>query len=169
MNVRGAMPFGCPGVGKYSLTLVKRSGMLIEVSNCQQILEFDARRLERAVEAVLADARIDEAEVSIAVVDDAAIHALNRKYLAHDDATDVLSFVLERDPRRLDGEVIVSSETALRSAAQFGWSAEDELLLYVIHGTLHLVGYDDGTPGERDLMRRQEAHHLAGFGLERRE
>jgi probable rRNA maturation factor len=143
--------------------------MLIEISNCQQALKFDVRRLERAVEAVLADARIDEAEVSIAVVDDAAIHALNRKYLAHDDATDVLSFVLERDARRLDAEVIVSSETAIRSAERVGWSAEDELLLYVIHGTLHLVGYDDGTPAERDVMRRQEAHYLAGFGLERRE
>ena len=65
--------------------------------------------------------------------------------------------------------MIVSSETAIRSAARLGWSAEDELLLYVIHGTLHLVGYDDGTPAERDVMRRQEAHYLAGFGLERRE
>jgi probable rRNA maturation factor len=143
--------------------------MLIEVSNRQRALRFDARRLERAVEAVLTGARIDEAEVSVAVVDDATIQALNRQYLAHDDATDVLSFVLERDARRLDGEVIVSSETAVRSAPRFGWSAEDELLLYVIHGTLHLVGYNDGSPEERDVMRQQESHYLAGFDLERRE
>ncbi|MBI3837116.1 MAG: rRNA maturation RNase YbeY [Planctomycetia bacterium] len=142
--------------------------MLIEISNRQQMLEFDEARLKRAVEAVITEARITEAEVSIALVDDATIHVLNRQYLAHDYPTDVLSFALERDERRLEGEVIASAETAIRSAARLGWSADEELLLYVIHGTLHLVGYDDATPEQREVMCTQEAHHLAQFGLERR-
>ncbi len=143
--------------------------MFIEVANRQRALKFDAGLLERAVEAVLTPAQIEKVEVSIAVVDDATIHALNRQYLAHDYPTDVLSFELHRDARRLEGEVIVSAETAIRSAARLGWAAEQELLLYVIHGTLHLVGYKDGTPEERNAMRKQEALHLAQFGLERRE
>jgi probable rRNA maturation factor len=142
--------------------------MLIEISNRQQALKFDAARLERAAESVLNAAHITEAEVSIAVVDDSAMHELNRHYLAHDSPTDVLSFVLERDGARLDGELIVSADTALREAARVGWSVDDELLLYVIHGTLHLVGYDDVTPELCEAMRRQEEHHLARFGLERR-
>jgi probable rRNA maturation factor len=164
------MPFGGPRrIGMDHLTPVEHAGMLIEVSNRQRALKFDTAILERAVEAVLAEAQIGEAEVSIAVVDDATIHALNRQYLAHDYPTDVLSFVLQRDAGRLEGEVIVSSETAIRSAARLGWAAEQELLLYVIHGTLHLVGYDDGTPEERDAMLKRETHHMAQFGLERRE
>jgi probable rRNA maturation factor len=141
---------------------------LIEVSNRQPLLKFDARRLERAVEVILTEARIVEAEVSIAVVDDSAIHELNRQYLAHDHPTDVLSFVFERKGARLEGELIVSAETAVRSATALGWPAEDELLLYVIHGTLHLVGYDDTMPERADLMRQQESRVLAQFGLERR-
>jgi probable rRNA maturation factor len=142
--------------------------MLIEISNRQQELKFDAGRLERAVEAVLNEARITEAEVSIAVVDDRTIHESNRQYLAHDYPTDVLSFVLEREAARLEGQLMVSAETAIRSAARLGWSAEDELLLYVIHGALHLVGYDDSTPELGATMRKQEEHHLAKFGLARR-
>lgn len=148
---------------------VERAGMLIEVSNRQWALKIDAGIIKRAVEAVFTEAQIAEAEVSIAVVDDGTIHALNRQYLAHDYPTDVLSFMLARDAQRLEGEVIVSAETAIRSAARLGCAAEQELLLYVIHGALHLVGYKDATSEQRDAMRKQESHHLAKFGLERRE
>lgn len=138
----------------------------IEVTNQQSALPVDAARLVSAVEAVLADAATVSATVSVAVVDDPTIHRLNRRYLDHDDATDVLSFVLEQSERRLEGEVIVSAERALAVASEYGWPPEDELLLYVIHGALHLVGYDDSTPGRRAVMRRHERACLARFGLE---
>jgi probable rRNA maturation factor len=112
---------------------------------------------------------VGHAQLSIAIVDDATIHELNRRYLEHDYPTDVLSFTLERDNEHLEGEVIASAETAARSAADYGWSADDELLLYVVHGTLHLVGHDDGTPDERAVMRRLERRYLASFGLQCRE
>ena len=51
------------------------------------------------------------------------------------------------DSDGLEGEVIVGAETALRTAPRYGWPPHDELLLYVVHGTLHLVGHDDRTPG----------------------
>jgi probable rRNA maturation factor len=133
----------------------------IEISNRQNILTIDIARLRRAVAAVMGDARVTEGELSIAVVDDPTIHALNRQYLEHDYPTDVLSFVLERDGARLEGEVIVSSETAIRSAARWGWPPEDELLLYVVHGTLHLVGFEDTTDDARTEMRQQERRYLA--------
>jgi len=139
----------------------------IEISNQQTVVDFDAGRMRRAAEAVLRDAGITEAQLSIAIVDDRTIHPLNRQYLQHDYPTDVLSFVLERDAARLEGEVIASAETAARAAAQFDWSADDELLLYVIHGTLHLVGHDDATPRQRAAMRRMERQFLEPFGLQR--
>ena len=141
----------------------------IDISNRQTALPFDAQRLKRTAEALLRDAGIDSAELSIAVVDDPTIHQLNRQFLEHDQPTDVLSFLLEREGGHLEGEVIVSSETALRSAARYGWSPEDELLLYLIHGTLHLVGYDDHTSEERVAMRAGERRYLALWGLEPRE
>lgn len=138
----------------------------IEIANQQSTLALDEPRLRRAVELVLAGAGIREATISLAVVDDPTIHQLNRQYLDHDYATDVLSFLLEQSEQALEGEVIVSADTAAALAGQYGWSAHDELLLYVIHGTLHLVGCEDGTPDERMQMRDRERECLARFGLE---
>ncbi len=65
----------------------------------------------------------------------------------------------------LEGELIVSTETALREAAAHGWSPQDELLLYVVHGLLHLCGYDDLTDEARPAMRVREREVLAGWRL----
>jgi len=138
----------------------------IEVINRQTELPVDRRLLKRAVRMILKEDAIPEARISIAVVDDATIHGLNRQYLKHNEPTDVLSFVLERSARLLDGEVVVSADTARAVAPRFGWSAGDELLLYVIHGTLHLVGCDDVTPADRAEMRARERACLARFGLQ---
>ncbi len=137
----------------------------VAIANEQSTLAVDEDRLRRAVAMVLGDAEIAEATVSVAVVDDPTIHRLNRQYLDHDYATDVLSFLLDRDERSLDGEVVVSADTAASCAGRYGWSAEDELLLYVVHGMLHLVGYDDGEPEERAEMRSQERACLERFGM----
>ncbi|MEA1951058.1 MAG: rRNA maturation RNase YbeY [Planctomycetota bacterium] len=137
----------------------------IEIANQQDVLDVDEKRLTSAAETVLAEAAIDEALISLAIVDDPTIHDLNRRYLQHDYATDVLSFVLELTDTRLEGEVIVSSDTAQSQSRRWGWAAEDELLLYVIHGMLHLVGAGDTTPEQREEMRRREGQCLASFGL----
>jgi probable rRNA maturation factor len=137
----------------------------IDVANQQNSLSVNKPRLRRAVKAVLEGESIARAQVSVAVVDDETIGRLNRRYLNHDHATDVLSFLLERDGDRLEGEVIVSGQTAAAAAGRYGWSGENELLLYVIHGTLHLAGYGDETRGEKLRMRRRERAYLAGFGL----
>ena len=108
---------------------------------------------------------IRSGEISLAVVDDPEIHAINHRYLQHDYATDVLSFVLDRAGNRLDGEVIVSADTAAVAAAKYGWRMDDELLLYVIHGTLHLVGYDDLAPDVQTKMRERERHYLQRYQL----
>ena len=68
-------------------------------------------------------------------------------------------------PPPLEGELIVSTETALREAAAHGWNPQDELLLYVVHGLLHLCGYDDLTDEARPAMRLREREVLAGWHL----
>jgi probable rRNA maturation factor len=147
---------------------VNAAMLSIEIADEQSTLRVDCERLKQAAAGVLREAGVEAGALSIAIVDDAAIHVLNRQYLAHDYPTDVLSFLLERDGSRLEGEVVVSAETAARAAAEFGWSPGDELLLYVVHGTLHLVGYDDANDEARATMRAAERRHLAACGIEAR-
>ena len=138
----------------------------VEVANLQPQL-IDAQRLKQAVDRVLEEADFAEAEVSLAIVDDATIWQLNRRHLEHDYPTDVLSFRLDDGDGPLEGEIIVSAEMATRGAAEFSWPPADELLLYVIHGALHLVGYDDHDADGAQQMRAAEARHLQHWGVER--
>lgn len=142
------------------------SWLRVEVTN-QTDRPVDADRIEAAVRRVLAGLAGRPAEVSVAIVDDGAIHRLNRQFLAHDYPTDVLSFVLEDDPKQLAGEIVVSVDVAERTAAEVGWSAADELLLYVVHGALHLAGFRDQQPREAAAMRAAEAAALDGLGVRR--
>lgn len=141
----------------------------IELANEQDLLAVDARRLCDTVRDVLTGEGIAAGEVSIAVVDDPTIRQLNAQYLTHDYATDALSFALEASDSRVVGQIVVSAEMALSRAAEFRWSATDELLLYVIHAALHLAGYDDARPADAEQMRQRERHYLQRQGVARSE
>lgn len=140
------------------------------INNRQSLLEITPERFTTAVQNVLHEANIRQASISIAVVDNPTIHRLNRQYLQHDYPTDVLSFLLDSGSldsgdATLEGEIIVSAETAVAQAQNYGWSPQDELLLYVIHGALHLVGFDDQQPQDRERMEKAQQRQLAHFGL----
>jgi probable rRNA maturation factor len=142
----------------------------VSVHNRQSAVRVDARRVRRAVRAALAVGGVGRGEVSVAIVDDPTIQDLNRRFLQHDYPTDVLSFALDRQTDliagdRIAGEIIASGDTALANAARFGWPPADELLLYVVHGALHLAGFDDTTPVAADKMRHSEREVLSQFGL----
>ncbi|MCL4156901.1 UNVERIFIED_CONTAM: hypothetical protein GTU68_021320 [Idotea baltica] len=98
------------------------------------------------------------------------MRVLNRQYLNHDYETDVLSFVLEWDEKNghLLGQLIVSTDTATSLAVEIGATMQDELLLYVIHGMLHLVGYEDSRPALAAEMREAEKIYLNQLGVEHR-
>lgn len=137
----------------------------VALTNQQSVLAIDAQLVENAARTVLQGEGIANARVSLAVVDDEVIHQLNRQFLSHDYATDVLSFLLEESNEGIDGEVIVSAETAIRSAGEYNWPAIHELLLYVVHGTLHLTGYDDHEEEERRQMRARETVYLQSLDI----
>jgi probable rRNA maturation factor len=137
----------------------------VEIADEQTLLEIDPERLRAVAEQILAAHGVERGAVSVALVDDQTIHQLNRQYLAHDYPTDVLSFVLEEEPGYLRGQIIASTETAIASAREYGWGADDELLLYIVHAALHLVGMDDHSPEDAAEMRAAEAKFLAPFGL----
>lgn len=138
----------------------------IEVAVDHEPFPVDVGRLREAVRRILRDHGKRRGSISIAVVNDAAIHDVNRRFLAHDEPTDVISFVLEEDGPTLEGEIVLGADTAARVAGELNVAAEDELLLYAIHGTLHLVGYDDLETEPRRAMRAKERDYLRAFHVE---
>lgn len=127
----------------------------------------DRARYEQAAAWVAKHYGISSLQVSIAIVDDPTIHKLNREHLAHDWPTDVISFVFEVDEEqgRVEGEIIASVDTATRLAVDAHWRPEDELLLYILHGLLHLAGLDDIEPVDQAEMRRAERDCLVALGV----
>jgi probable rRNA maturation factor len=132
----------------------------IAVQNQQKSLRVDKRLFKKIVRQILEDAKIDSAEISVAVVDDPTIARLHEEFLNDDSPTDVISFVLDSSLGRLEGEIVASADTAIARANEYNWTPEEELLLYVIHGALHLVGYDDTTSKLRKVMRKMEEHYV---------
>ena len=128
---------------------------------------IDAKQITRTVAETLRQHHCKAARISVALVNDARIAALNRSYLDHTGPTDVLSFDLsdDRNDATLEGEIVISWETAARQAARRGHSTEAETLLYAAHGTLHLVGYDDGTAKEAAAMHTEEDRILTLLGI----
>jgi len=159
----------------------------IEIANEQTLLNIDDPLLEDVARQTLSAEQVAAAEISIALVDNGAIHEINRQYLQHDFATDVISFLLdefgpedaaapEAEPstglptvrgagKTLSGEVIISTEMAADMARDYGWQARDEVILYLVHGLLHLCGYDDLSADEQRVMRAREVEILARWNL----
>ena len=138
----------------------------IAIANPQELVEIDRRRMREIARAVLDGEGAADAEISLAFVDSATIHALNKRYLNHDEPTDVLSFPLsEAGAKKLAGELVIGAEVAQAAARERGHDVQAELALYVIHGLLHLCGHDDKTPEAAAAMRQRERHYLAELGL----
>jgi probable rRNA maturation factor len=134
------------------------------------VLAIDPEALRRAAESVLEAEGRGDAHLSVTVVDDARMAELHEQYLNVAGPTDVLSFPLDDDvpsPIPLLGEVVVSADTAAREATERGLPWERELLLYVIHGTLHLLGYDDHEEDERVRMHARQEELLDELSLPR--
>lgn len=125
----------------------------------------DLERFQAAAQWIGETYSLTNLIVSISIVDDQTIRQLNAEQLGHDWATDVISFVIERAGDAVDGEVVASWDTAARLAPQAGWDATDELLLYVVHGMLHVAGLDDIAPEDRKEMRRAEQNCLLAIGV----
>jgi probable rRNA maturation factor len=98
-------------------------------------------------------------------VDDAEIQRLNREWRGLDKATDVLSWPQEDDgaasgPEDVLGDVVISLDTAARQAAAREWGLADETALLLVHGILHLLGYEDETEAGAEMMRQMETRIL---------
>jgi|DewCreStandDraft_4_1066084.scaffolds.fasta_scaffold00019_32 rRNA maturation RNase YbeY len=117
---------------------------------------------EKKIKTVVANTLVREGKksalINIILTSDERIKELNRKYLKHNYATDVLSFELDVEP--LVGEIYISVDTASRQAKEYNVSLQNELSRLAIHGALHLIGYRDNNKMEKDKMTELENKYL---------
>jgi probable rRNA maturation factor len=127
---------------------------VITIAN-RQAIAVDLARIRRTLRTALRALGVWDHELSLTLVDDRTIRALNRRYRGVGRRTDVLAFPLA-GPAAVLGEAIISVETARRQAGACGHALDDELDLLCCHACLHLVGYDDRAPREARLMHARE-------------
>jgi len=128
-----------------------------------------ARRAFAAAFAVASDRPRDEVEISLLLTDDAGIRALNRDWRAKDKPTNVLSFPAPMVPGlpglRPLGDIAVAYETVAREAEEERKTFEDHLTHLLVHGLLHLLGYDHELEAEAEIMEGLEVKALASIGI----
>ncbi|HBY57977.1 MAG TPA: rRNA maturation RNase YbeY [Candidatus Atribacteria bacterium] len=146
--------------------------MEILIKNQQKIIKINQKKIREIIRKILQQLKVDEqVEVSILFTTDKFIRYLNKKYRDIDEPTDVLSFSLQEEimkypevqGNRLLGDVIISTETAQRQADTLNHSVEKEVILLLIHGLLHLIGYDHIEEEDSKIMHQKEMELLSNF------
>ncbi|MBD3264714.1 MAG: rRNA maturation RNase YbeY [Candidatus Omnitrophica bacterium] len=137
----------------------------IEVIDTQNIKKINRAELVKQLNKVFKYLDIAPGSISFCLCDNDSIRELNRKYLFKDRPTDVIAFPLESaNETAYLGEVVVSVEEAVRRGAEFKQSWQKELLLYLVHGILHLKGYNDTTAEAKRIMDARQKEVLGIFG-----
>jgi probable rRNA maturation factor len=138
---------------------------MIYYRNAVRASGVDARLLKRTAQTLLAAVDEPDASLSLSLVGDRQMRAVNREHRGTDRPTDVLSFPLDpsgrESPERLLGDIVISVETARRQAEQYDAPLQDEIHRLLIHGLLHVLGHDHEEAAERAGMEAQE-RRLAG-------
>lgn len=137
--------------------------MKIAIKNFQKKIPVHPKKIKELILGVLSqEDRKNSGQITVCFVGDKKMKVLNLKYLHKNAPTDVLSFDLSAPEKQgaLCADIVVSTDTAAQNAKKFKTTTSYELRLYVIHGLLHLLGYDDRTPREQILMRKKESRYV---------
>ena len=140
--------------------------MPVFINNEQREHSIDCVLLESQGESILLFLECKNQELSILLVDDKKIRNLNKQYRGQDRATDVLSFSQNEEGEEnklnshLMGDVVISTVTAKRQAAEHGLTLEEEIVLLLIHGILHLLGFDHEQSNEEACHMKKKTREL---------
>ncbi len=149
--------------------------MTVIITNEQDKIEIPAdweQKINEVAAICLKEEQIpEEAEIDLLFVDNEAIREMNREYRDKDSATDVLSFPMYEADEEIDdedeilfGDIVISLERAQEQCEEYGHSLEREVMYLLVHGLLHLSGYDHMEEEEKKVMRAQEEKLLAVIG-----
>ncbi len=134
---------------------------------------LSALPLQKTFEVLLENnTELPEGIINLTFMDDSAIQKLNKTYSGNDYPTDVLSFDYREDGGPIGdviGEIAISTETAIRQAAEAKTSLDDEVALLGLHGILHILGYDHGEPADQEVVGKIQSELLAAAGVTYRE
>ena len=137
--------------------------MKVEIVNLQKYYKIKDNKIKQVVKEVLGK-NSSSAKLSIAFVDNNEIKKLNKRYFDSDDVTDVIAFPLDNHKNALNGEIVISVETAVDTAVKENVDVEGEIVLYVVHGLLHLLGYSDVNREDAIIMHEKESKILKALG-----
>lgn len=118
--------------------------------------KLDVRLLEKITAAALEELKIENAELGIVLIGAKEMALMNEKFLGHEGPTDVITFDYSEKRKELHGEVFVCVAVAEKQAKEFGTSRQSEVVRYIVHGILHLMGHDDLQPTARKKMKLEE-------------
>ncbi|MGO9586093.1 MAG: rRNA maturation RNase YbeY [Limisphaerales bacterium] len=151
--------------------------MKITTANRQRVQKINLRQLEKITRALLAELELEKSEIGICMVAAPEMTRLNETFLKHKGSTDVITFDygfgvppsggkfskksaranrLKPELQTLHGEIFICVDEAVLQAHRFGTSWQSEVIRYLVHGVLHLVGFDDSSAGARRKMKREE-------------
>jgi len=144
--------------------------MEITFTDLQNKVHLNSSQIIRIIKSVLRYEKIKTATLSVVFVNYQRMTALNKQFLNRYYATDVLAFDMRDDedsarkPKAMAGDIIISTDAALKHTRTSGSGLADELALYLVHGILHLLGYDDHSPADVKRMREKEREVLSYLG-----
>jgi probable rRNA maturation factor len=130
----------------------------LKVFNSSSIKFLPIRSLISKVENLLNDFKVKEAVITFIYMDNDDIQELNNQFLEHNYPTDVITFSLEDN--RIDGEVYIGAQIAENQAQEYKVTIKNECIRLAIHGTLHLLGYEDDTEEKRSEMHQLENKYI---------
>jgi len=152
--------------------------IVVQITKDFKSIDVNLPKLKKLVKAVCNRFKLSKATISIAIVGDGEIRKLNKQFLNRNRTTDCLSFNLSDDAEKVTVfdfrtpigsrkffELVVNGEMALREANRRGHSGEAELALYVTHGLLHNLGFDDSQDTKTEKMHRTEDEILQELGF----
>ncbi|MGD0744332.1 MAG: rRNA maturation RNase YbeY [Verrucomicrobiota bacterium] len=155
--------------------------MNVAITSRQRARKINRRLLKQIATALLADLKIEKADLGIHLVATPEMIRLNEKFLRHRGPTDVITFDygfgvlpsggfppnhsrrtnrLKPELQTLHGEILICVDEAVLQARKFGTSWQSEVVRYIVHGVLHLLGFDDASAGSRRKMKREENRRL---------
>ena len=131
--------------------------MKIAIKNYQKKIPIHPRRISSSILNALSKEGVKKSgDITICFAGDKKIRQLNKKYHLRDSSTDVLAFDLSNDiSRSLFADIAISVDTAIRNAKIFRTTPQDEINLYIVHGILHLLGYNDNNSRQRKIMNKK--------------
>lgn len=119
-------------------------------------IKINKKAVHNVLARIIKSLDLEIFSLDINFVTEETITDINKRYLNHNYATDIISFNYSFESNNLDGEILICNAVAQSNAARFKTTYEQELRRLIIHGILHLIGYDDSTEAQRKLMRGKE-------------